>query len=626
MITDYHHIELNGVKYRLAESAEGGHYIEGGEPLRPPNAQVVQGASQGTFQMRPDTLVWLIDSWAGGAGQIKYSPEQPDRMREMLNVDGFLTPGTLRKGMYSSQPTVDSSDIGARTFNYLFPTASAKAWAYVVDAGNDETWVAHWETFNAEEWYVDPNPASVDGRPTGSSFSIRMNDAVDEWTDYFLTTVSQIAKFVDLGAGAIAPYRTDSPNIVGKLIHLGGYMYWIDYTAAPVISEQPLSGGALGDNPVTAYSATVPETEIIALTSNRFNRGYFVEQGGNEATIYELVPTSAAGDAFATPLGTLEGVQVIEMVYSAGLLFILTETGAIYYLRPGAEYGLIRSEDLVDIQYINNTQEATTEDFVFLYYAFNAGTDPAYLVAIDKVSGAWEYIGYLPSAADNASRSPSARKSQGRHEVWVTDLNTDGGHYFDSSRADVANEGYFLSPWWNFGLAEKKQLLSIRVQHNMVAAWSFELYARKDGDETDTLIGTIVGTGSSTVTTLVPSTAFEFSQISVKGEFTGVGSEADIPEIYGIEVRATVVQPQKLWRLTLDCADDATGVQPSQSGTTKMANVRTVGDAGAPVTFKNGYLTPELGSTDYTVVVDSYQISADRPGEGTAQVVLREVS
>jgi len=66
MIDSENHISLDGVKYRLDEAAEGEHYIRAGEPLRPPNAQVVQGETGQKFQMRPDTLLWSITDWSGG--------------------------------------------------------------------------------------------------------------------------------------------------------------------------------------------------------------------------------------------------------------------------------------------------------------------------------------------------------------------------------------------------------------------------------------------------------------------------------------------------------------------------------------------------------------------------------
>ncbi len=39
------HVKINGVWYRLAEGGEGTHYSMNLEPLRLPNAQVVQGKS-----------------------------------------------------------------------------------------------------------------------------------------------------------------------------------------------------------------------------------------------------------------------------------------------------------------------------------------------------------------------------------------------------------------------------------------------------------------------------------------------------------------------------------------------------------------------------------------------------
>ena len=54
MIDSEFHVQLNGVKYRLAEDSEGTHYDKKLQPLRAQSAGVVQGDS-GKFQLRPDS-------------------------------------------------------------------------------------------------------------------------------------------------------------------------------------------------------------------------------------------------------------------------------------------------------------------------------------------------------------------------------------------------------------------------------------------------------------------------------------------------------------------------------------------------------------------------------------------
>ncbi len=114
MIDSQHHVEINGVKYRLFESGEGSNYVRSVEPLRPPNAVVVQGAArQDLFQMRQDVLLWSLTDWSGGEGQYKYDPSAPNRHALLRNVQAFKRPGTLRPGPMMV-PTQDSTGASRR--------------------------------------------------------------------------------------------------------------------------------------------------------------------------------------------------------------------------------------------------------------------------------------------------------------------------------------------------------------------------------------------------------------------------------------------------------------------------------------------------------------------------------
>src|SRR5690606_39665634 len=110
MIDRQYHIELNGVGYRLAEDAEGQHYIRTYEPLRPPNAGVVQGEQSAKFQVRPDTLLWSLTDWSGGAGQFLFDLENPNRHRELHAVRAFERPGVLQPGFYVEEFEVRSEE------------------------------------------------------------------------------------------------------------------------------------------------------------------------------------------------------------------------------------------------------------------------------------------------------------------------------------------------------------------------------------------------------------------------------------------------------------------------------------------------------------------------------------
>lgn len=631
MITSYHHVELNGVKYRLAESAEGEHYMENAEPLRPPNAQVIQGANN-TFQMRPDTLAWLIDSWAGGAGQLRYDTENPGRMRELFNVDGFTKPGAVRKGFYVTEFVIDTPttlpDIEywfrgfVRRQNYVFA---------VVDdySGTTESAMFRWS--QTSEWWEDVTlgtPAT--NRPKSRAV---FNPADSNNNPLTLASSGQyIFEGDDFNVWA------NNANISASASHpgvLGDYLYWMDQDG---IKEYLATSSPGTTAPDTVWTPTTAPGTLTNLTFGD-NRAYFAVRAGDVSIIYELVPTTAVGRATVSSIATLEGVMARSVKYASGILFIATETGAIYYVRPGAEYGLLKSAEEAEVADRNIYDPlVTSENFLYAIprktsNAFDTFDDPQQLLAVDRVSGAYEIAAYweerYPFSLLGATNLPDDSGGTPTTErIWASrDQGSGGGKFIDASRADVTYDGHFLTPWHNFNVAENKQLMSITVQHDMHADWQFKVYALKDGGTTETLIGTVTGAGGPAVTTLIPSSGFEFSQLSLKGEFTGTGSAANVPYVYSVEAKATVVQTQKLWQLLLDCANDATGVHDGTNGPAKLANIRTLGDLAGPFTFKDGYKDPRTGEFNtHTVVMDSFQIRQDRPGEGVAAVVIREVS
>jgi hypothetical protein len=98
--------------------------------------------------------------------------------------------------------------------------------------------------------------------------------------------------------------------------------------------------------------------------------------------------------------------------------------------------------------------------------------------------------------------------------------------------------------------------------------------------------------------------------------------------VLGVDVRATVAQPQNVWHLLLDLSDDhSQRGGESRDGTKKIANIKTAGNSGSVVAFKDGYEDRKPNtSTEYDVVVDAYQILLTRAGEGVGSVVLKEIT
>ena len=86
MIDSYFHIRLNGVKYRIAEDAEGSGYDKRLSPLLIQSGQAVQGET-GKSKLRPDILSWSITDWSGGEGLLKFNAEEANRYWFSHNMD-----------------------------------------------------------------------------------------------------------------------------------------------------------------------------------------------------------------------------------------------------------------------------------------------------------------------------------------------------------------------------------------------------------------------------------------------------------------------------------------------------------------------------------------------------------
>ena len=132
-----HHIELDGIRYRLAEGAEGQHHNVRGEPLRPPNAVTVQGESSQKFQPRPEVLLWNWTDWSGGEGlrTLKFGAEFASRAWQLNRVRVFEEPGHLIPG-YHVGTTVDSGGSADFTQNVSLGQARENLYAVARTSGN----------------------------------------------------------------------------------------------------------------------------------------------------------------------------------------------------------------------------------------------------------------------------------------------------------------------------------------------------------------------------------------------------------------------------------------------------------------------------------------------------------
>lgn len=651
MIDSYHHIELNGVKYRLAEAIEGVHYSEAGEPLRPPNAQVVMGASSTQFQMRPDTLAWKIDDWSGGEGYRRWDPQNPSRMREIYNVDPFTVPGALRPGWFYT----NSLDWDETNPNVLFQLhqlvfAQHGTWGFGIGGTNTARKFTAWELYESDWTWSE----GYDTSETAGAF-FEVIDAI--WNPHTETIIvatndsnngARLRQFDYEGPGWTTQFENLGSNVPeGRMAILGDYLYFI---VGNTIRER--SALTTGGNSSVVYTATSGDsTPTLMGLATMNNRAYFLRWDNHEAVLMELTPTTAVGPASTSEIARFPlapSVMSRNRIWAAfGMVFVSNGDGTVYYVRPGAEYGILHAP-------LPKEQDATstlswgfspTSPFIqrstrAIYFVGRSEQNDFEMYYVDAATGALGrvFVGSLGPAnpsfhgtitLDSLGFGSIFTDRRGADTLVGTDNGFSRGHVWIGAQANTSDPGHALTGWWDFGISDRKSLFNVQVQHNLPPKWELRIYARRDGLGDETLIGNaITGTGSGAFTTLTPSAPYDFSQLALRIEFKPLSGAdpTDVPLVYSVEVRATVTQHQKVFRLLLDCADDQ-GAAGGASGTQKIENIRAIGDSGSIVEFKNGYTKEGAGEYDtYQVVVDAYNIVLDRPGEGVAEVVLREAA
>ena len=655
MIDGQHHVKINGVPYRLAEDAEGEHYARSLEPLRPPNSVMVQGQDrQDLFQVRPDVLLWSLTDWSGGEGQYKYSFSSADRHAIIRNLDPFVRPGTLRPG---PPMKVTTNTSGGTDFN-----------AGVVLTVHNQNQLWGWSIFLAGVYYVwsDANESwgafqSVSGDPIANAPA--PDGVVSDGTNvYYLDgTAGTVFK---VSGGGVSDQMDNGVDIVpdaanASLRELGDYIYYIRPSAGKV-GEMAKSASGTGtwtllDDLTWGGSANYDDygnQYQVAVSENRIYYMFATEGGRTE--IREVTPTSAAGPGSTASLAVIRGIVGLSLWYHGGLLYMLGWEGelqqsglTLFYIDPsdGGTYGVvdrILPDVISDGLFLKTGARGFgSEAGADLGRQFFTIFDPTNISAVTRIyqhdpitGGLAQYTGLDRNQADEAR---ACLVWQGDvFEAFSTTSDTllyraEEGLYMDS---DDAGEGiFFASPWHDFGLADQKILSSISlITEEMPADWQLEVYYALDGDPDYTLAGTFDTDGATgtkfSVSTSADTTLFRTLQVKVLWVYTGASSEiTTAPVLLSVDVKAQVAQPQNSWQLLLDLKDDLSASAKHRDGNQKINNLITAGDAATVVEFVDGYQgRRNTTTTTHNVVIDSFRIILGRPGEGYAQVTLRETA
>lgn len=639
MIGSRWHIELNGVKYRLYEQPNGGHYQRKGEPLRPPHAVLEMAGDpyNPRYQMRPDLLVWGISDWSGGEGQIKLQYDTGDRHWRLNCVEVFEWPGKLMPGPYVEECVVVSGETTATLEKSVsLVPAAGKLWALDL---NDH-YAYEWDPANLRfKVAVDTGAAAgCTGTCAGHAkyFVFKENNSDNIWK-FDGTTAVKINDDTSCSGASSHLYRVDHYAYLHQVAT--GRVWEIDLEAAAFPAASVLLDDPKWDDPDSATlkgTASACQGDNCLYTLMAWNSGCTV--------IRKITPTTAAGPGFGKEILRIQGFIGESIWFHSGILYFsgyedLTNRfdRALLYLKPGGEYGTLgplRQGDHIN-SVVGGPFAQRMLDFGFAGGAATTALDKPTLFTVSAVTGGQCVYGYASVYSGAANTRPQSIASFDGAYFFSTKYDAATKRIFRTSSTKYEpTNAYAISSWHDFALVDDKVLESIRIHTEALpASWDVVVSYAFDGSTSFTTAGTYT-TDNGTGTTYVISSSgsiktFKSMQVKIQFTWKGEGIPTTRPVVLAVEARASVAGSKgpTTWKLLLDCADDVSqeGGQ-SYSGYAKITNLLTAYSTGV-VSLKDGYRSeaPNVYTT-HSVVVDEYTLDVEKPGEGQALVVLREVT
>ena len=621
MIDATNHIELDGVKYRLAEDAEGQHYLFHGETLRPPNAVTVQGEKSQEFQPRPDILLWNWSDWSDGEGRRKLKFGEAGRSWQLNAVRAFEEPGHLIPGYYV-ETTQDSTGAADITLSLTLVVGIDKLYGLDRNAANVYLWDAA-----ADKWGA---AVALTGVTAGANdTAVGDNDAI-YWIE---RSTNNVWKWTGTGAPTKISDTDIDATATTHIAQLGAYVYVLEATTATVW-EIPKSGAAgVKIDDWSEVGATPAGLTDITVLDGRI---YFTVTQRSETAVREVTPTTAAGTGFGAEIARIHGLKTESLWAHSGALYLLgthEDTAinrTVIYLTPdGDNYGTLgQIRDGDTMRRGSGAGTRMLDHFWGQAQLDSASTNHA-LMQIDSVSGGVACLAYDADAG--ATDFPASVTAYNGDIFWSTIVGTATKRVLRarSNRYMVLSNA--ISPEHDFDLASAKFLSSLVLSCEALPAdWTIYVDYQTDNSgswTTGITYTTDSGTGETQVITTSGTTVeFNTLQLRIRFAYTGGGVPTSAPVVLGVEARAGVAVKVPVFQLLLDLADDQSGGGQSRAGASKATAFEATAVKTTAVAFKNGYKNRQTGVfSTHSVMVDTYDVLLSKAGEGVGQVTLKEV-
>lgn len=624
------HVSINGVNYRLAEDAEGVHYQLSMQPLRPPNAQVIQG-EPGKFQLRPDLLLWSWTDWSEGEGQIKYDPADPGKSFKLEGVNPFRRPGTLMQGY---EPVASRHEVGG---GGLFSDEVSIVRGPILWAVNHDTAARiHWFASADNEW------TAVTYTGVTGTFE-RQCVAADE--DY-LYVKERSTSNIWRSTQAIPPSFTKLNDQCGlandyatQLVALGDYLYVWDLEDGEVYEISKATANTSTPETPLGYTEKHPASsgyEGSQLMAVGENAVYIADYSISEhaSIIYEVIPTTAAAAGYVVETGRIPGVRVEAMAYHSGQLYMsvidrapasgaFTELGPdrqILYYNPDGTYGTLGS-----LRGFDSSTAISQYAPVFIggrlgTLALAAHGDSGLSVfEIDLTTGGIACVGATTYATANAPVSGVFA-----YDKYIVSDEVGGVWHVEVDKPNDTITGVAISPSNDFSTNGEKVLDAIEIATDTIpSGWTVYVDYSVDGAAWVSAGSITAAAEGGKFAVSTDSATVTFREMRVRLRLDPTTTNPDLVIIRSVNVYARVNRRMKVWDLLLDVQDDR--APRGWGGAKQIDNILNIGN-NTVVSFIDRYGSHDAqdAGIEYDVVVDQADFVLSQQGEGIVRVRLLE--
>lgn len=650
MITEVFPIELNGVKYRIAEDMEQASYVLHRQPLRAPVNGFIQG-EQGRFQLRPDILEWSISDWSGGEGARFFDSEESARYWVGFDVDPFTQYGALSLAR-KIETTLNSA---SATFARSVALAAAGETLYGIYRDSAESGavkgLVEWSP-TVERWETNRTNASQTGEGwlgvLGTGGLVYYSSSEAKIWRYDTTAVA----FAEAVSGQETRYAMAGP-VLGKYffanLFSGSAQFGVEVREVSTTAVLPASSTSLFSDVFASSGAAGVLADHPPRMAAGPNAAYLMYNSRkNECVIVRITPTTAAGAGFGEEILRLKGFTGEAVVWLLGFLYVIgrldEETIIISVDEFNEDFEVIlnlgprRTTPSIGAGLEFGWSVATEghEPFRALFeHASGPNADDRSVIVIDGVKRAAAGTSVFSFDTGNGDVPFHGSTAFFQGELFIALSSnissvTTSRVFRQLKDEYTSNTGIMETSINDFDIAEDKILLSLHLETEPLPANTSVVVKYQLNQDGTWLTAGTHDTDNSSVATFTISTGAQtrsFRDLQLRLELASTTSTAT-PVVKKLAARATVVKGVRVWDLLLDATDEDAQLQDrSWNGKVLMDNIASAGDSGNVVTLKDGYRNKiQATPSEYNVVVDEYRIIQDRPGEGYVSVRLREVT